>query len=41
MNIFSEPRLRIGIFHIPKGVTMTLHDHPKMHVISCVLEGSM
>lgn len=29
------------MYRVPKGITMKLHDHPKMSVISYVLKGSM
>lgn len=41
MGLFNDPRLRLTIFHVPHGVTMKLHDHPKMHVISYILQGSI
>lgn len=44
MDIYSHqdhPDLRISIFHVPQGSTMKLHDHPKMHVITSILQGSM
>lgn len=44
MDIYANrdhPDLRISIFHVTKGSTMKLHDHPKMHVITSILQGSM
>ena len=40
-NIFAHPLLRISIYHLPKGITMKLHDHPTMNVISYILKGSI
>lgn len=40
-NIFSHPQLRITIFHIPQNKTMKLHNHPHMHVLTYILQGSM
>lgn len=29
------------MFKVPYGIKMKLHDHPKMHVITYILKGSM
>ena len=33
--------VRISLYYIPKGITMKIHDHPKMEVISYLVKGKM
>ncbi|DBA03727.1 TPA: hypothetical protein N0F65_004144 [Lagenidium giganteum] len=40
-HIWEDERVSIGIFILPPGASIPLHDHPDMSVISRVLHGSL
>lgn len=40
-HIHSDAALSIGIFVLPKGACLPLHDHPRMTVLSKLLFGSL
>ncbi|CAH0514840.1 unnamed protein product [Peronospora belbahrii] len=40
-HIYEDKTVSIGIFILPPGVSIPLHDHPRMSVISRVLYGSI
>ncbi|CAI5744983.1 unnamed protein product [Peronospora destructor] len=40
-HVYEDKMVSIGIFILPPGVSIPLHDHPRMSVITRVLYGSM
>lgn len=40
-QIYSEDKLRISLFFVPKGTEMPLHDHPGMFVQCKILKGRL
>jgi len=41
MPIYSDPEVELGVFLLPAGCSLPLHDHPGMTVVSKVLTGHM
>ena len=41
MPIYSDPEMELGVFLLPAGCSLPLHDHPGMTVVSKVLTGHM
>jgi plant cysteine oxidase len=40
-HVFSDSLLSIGIFVLPEGAVIPLHDHPNMTVLSKLIYGSL
>ena len=40
-RIFDDPTLSMGVFLLPKGAQIPLHDHPGMTVLSKILVGKL
>jgi quercetin dioxygenase-like cupin family protein len=40
-NILLYNSLRVTLYHLPKGETMKLHDHPRMSVVNFIAKGKM
>ncbi|EOD36442.1 hypothetical protein EMIHUDRAFT_226497 [Emiliania huxleyi CCMP1516] len=41
MHVYADAALSIGIFVLPAGASIPLHDHPGMSVLSQLLYGSL
>lgn len=40
-QIYTEDKLRVSLFFVPKGTEMPLHDHPGMFVLCKILKGRL
>ena len=40
-TLYSQNDLRLSVYCLPKGITMPIHDHPSMFVLSYLLLGEM